>query len=57
MNSIYIVLCLLIISVTALSALYMILKFENGYPLNKNDFNELYKNIEEKIIALLEDKE
>ncbi len=57
MNSIYIVLCLLIISVTILSALYMILKFENGYPLNKNDFNELYKNIEEKIIALLEDKE
>ena len=57
MNAICTVLCLLIISVTALSALYMILKFENGYPLNRNDFNELYKNIEEKIIALLEDKE
>ena len=36
MNSIYIVLCLLIISVTILSALHMFLKFENGYPLNKN---------------------
>ena len=57
MNSIYIVLCLLIISVTILSVLYMILKFEYGYLLNKYDFNELYKNIEEKIITLLEDKE
>lgn len=57
MNSICIVLCFLIISGTVLSALYMILKFEKGYPLNRDDFNELYMKIEEKIIALLEDKE
>ena len=57
MNSICIVLCLLIIGGTVLSALYMILKFEKGYPLNRDDFNKLYMKIEEKIIALLEDEE
>lgn len=47
---------LIIICVTVLAFLYLILRFEKGYPLSIREFNELYKCIKE-IKTILENEE
>lgn len=55
-GGLYVLLSLLIISITVLACLYLVLRFENDYPLSKHEFNELYKCIKE-IKTILENEE
>lgn len=55
-GGLYVLLSLLIISITVLACLYLVLRFENDYPLSRLEFNELYKCIKE-IKTILENEE